>query len=563
MSTTTEYISYLNPETLEILLNSKLIPWGMVAIAIVVSILILKEPISERITKIKSVKYNRDKDGNKRIEVDAEEEIKEEVKESKEEQVEPEESEPEESEPEESEEVPTTLEGWKREMFFRALTKEDEKMQKAFESALLLAEDEDEEKTLEISFAEYKVRFLKDDSFIAKIDAFTDVDKYNDVTAAKAFASLAGIRFLLKDFVKSKMHYEAAASLTVDVDRKCIFERLIARSRYELGEKQDALLDLEKLIEKYTNPKHQIAIYKELAELYEEMGNNELRALAVEKALELGDDDHNTYFSAAYAYSHSDFDKLSLLHYQSALRLGSGEGSLNNMGVQYDQLGLPLKSIEYYSKSFADNNTLAAANMAYRLIGAGFLDDAKKILGEAQSKKSDKVEVHDNVYSALASIKSEEEKEDKREKQILKEAAEQQRFFRNYAKCYFTKSTTPTIDVNYFSTKDAEINVEVVKGKIKGFWKEKVKRFEGDGYFTYEHKFEGELHNCAAKITLYKESLYGSSDSGDIKYEKETEGYLYINGDNEVKLLIQNRFNKQNYELAELGKWGQPPLRME
>ncbi len=468
---------------------------------------------------------------------------------SKEEQAEPGKLESEEVSPMEEEEAPTTLMGWEREMLFRSLMNEQEKMQTAYDEGLKLANSDTDKHKLEIAYSDYQVRFFKDNSYISKIQYFTDAAKYEPVVVERAFSVLGNIRFMLKDYAKSNEHYELALSVGEDTNRKCFYERKITRNRYELGQKEDALNDYGALLKKYTEPEQQIEIYKELAELYEEAGDDELRALATEKALELGDDDHRTYFNAAYSYSRSNFDKLSLLHYQRAMKLGSGEGSLNNMGVQYEQLGMPLKSIEHYQKAFSENNTLAAANIAYRLIGAGFLQEAKEILEKAQAKKDEGSEVHENVYSALASIKAEQEKETKKETSVLKDASEQQGFFRGYAESYFKESDVFALDVNYFPERDVDIRVEVKEGRITGTWIIKRKSQTSDYEWTDEFKFEGELHNKAAKVVFYEKTILTSD-----KFQKETEGYLYIQDSQHIKLLLKSKYSEQNYNKTEIIK---------
>lgn len=544
-----EFLTKLSPDQIDSYRNIFIV----VPIVVVLLVILYKkqEPIGvffKRLIRI-TIDYSR---GAAELDFSARPEPAEvySLDENKEEEVGPEEIESDENKEEWFQTTPDTLEGWKRKMFFHALTNEAEEMKKAFDSASTFVTGDDKY-LLDIRYNDYQIEFFKDNSYIEKINSFTDTSKYSEIVSATAFVALAETRLRIKDYLKSNEYYKSALDLTEDIERRCYLECKIAKNQYNLGEKEEALVTLEELLKKYDNPKQQVSIYKIFAEIYEELGDDKLRAIVTEKILELGEDDPDIYFNAAHAYSQSKFDKLSLLHYQAALRMGSGEGTLNNMGVQYDQLDMPIKSIEYYNKAFAKDNTLAAANMAYRLIRVGFLKEARQLLEDAHSKKSDDVEVHENVYSALASIKSEQEKEDEKEKQIFKEAVGQQIFFRNYAKYYFTKSDETYVDVNYFPDRDADVSFEIVAEKIKFYWEEREKTLGGDEYIS-KYKLEGELHNRAAQVSFYKESY--SYWSKQKEYQKEGNAYLYINEMGEVELLVQDTYLKQNYKIIKIVK---------
>ena len=56
-------------------------------------------------------------------------------------------------------------------------------------------------------------------------------------------------------------------------------------------------------------------------------------------------------FSLAYNYSKAGQDKLALYHYLNIPYQERGEGSWNNVGVQYDCFDLNSKSVQAYRKA--------------------------------------------------------------------------------------------------------------------------------------------------------------------------------------------------------------------
>ena len=93
-------------------------------------------------------------------------------------------------------------------------------------------------------------------------------------------------------------------------------------------------------------------------------------------------------------------------------------GAFNNLGVAASKLGLGSISVEYYELSEGLGNTLATANLAWDLINAGFLKEARARL-EAQVLKP---EVHPNVLEALGGVAKRRENDDNQRDAILKNA---------------------------------------------------------------------------------------------------------------------------------------------
>jgi Flp pilus assembly protein TadD len=443
--------------------------------------------------------------------------------------------------------TPKTKEEWEFEMFDAAIMKEKERAERARDHLISISEDRESKDKYSILFLKWRIRFSKDLSSISLLEEYTNIDKYSKDTVEKAYNSLADVKAFLEDFDKSNEYLRSAISMTDDKKNICRYKCEISSNLHQNDNKEEAFIFLEELLEEFTDKNLQKNIYKEIARLHKLDKNIELSALATEKMIECGDEDSETYFSAGYAYADVDFHKLAFLHYKKALKLGSGAWTLNNMGVQYETLGMPIKSIESYKNSNEKDNTLAAANQAYRLIDAGFIDEAKEILNAAK----DKEDVHANVHTALASIKKKEEAEEEKEVKIIEDAKKQRNFLRSFASRYFTKADTVKIGGKYKIYGKYEANVSITKNTVLITWQE-------PGYskdYFYDRKIVGDIHNNASKITFFREgSFLQRKTTDDVEFEKDTEGYLYIENSDKIKIAKQNSYHKESYEISEIVK---------
>lgn len=149
-----------------------------------------------------------------------------------------------------------------------------------------------------------------------------------------------------------------------------------------------------------------------------------------ERLLEFHPDDVETRFSLAYDYSQAGEDELALFHYLKIPYQERGAGTWNNIGVEFDHFRLGSKSVRAYRKSEELGETLAMSNLAQKLIGAGFLDEAEKICNEAVKVEN----YHKNVGNAISRIKDMPENEDEKEKEIRNKALPFTEFYKDYGR---------------------------------------------------------------------------------------------------------------------------------
>jgi tetratricopeptide (TPR) repeat protein len=268
-------------------------------------------------------------------------------------------------------------------------------------------------------------------------------------------------------------------------------------------------------------------LYNGLASLYLMEESYELRGLALEKAIEYQPNDPNLLFQVAYSYSQVGYNELSLLYYNTLLHFSPEyDMALNNIGVAYSRLSMPIKSIDHHKKAFDFGNTLAASNIALGYINAGFSDEARVILEKAREQK----DVHRNVGSTFSEIIDKKEKEQKQEKEALESAREQQRFLRSFGEAYFVQ--TPEIpDINGIWTFPDGAEVTIVQQK-EAFTIEWTENKQAYG-------LKGNLVNRAAQIIVTAPSYRVNDETGSKLFI--TPDYMSIN-------LMIKRYSKIEYK---------------
>ena len=139
----------------------------------------------------------------------------------------------------------------------------------------------------------------------------------------------------------------------------------------------------------------------------------------LERMIDMRPDDIDLRFELAYKYSQLKYNDLSLYHYLQIPMGRRNPITWNNLGVAFQSASLPAKSIDAYRRAASEGETLAISNIAYKLMNAGFLEDADAELQKALKLGS----YHRNVPEALAQLRDIPENENS----LLEEAQSKSR----------------------------------------------------------------------------------------------------------------------------------------
>jgi tetratricopeptide (TPR) repeat protein len=306
---------------------------------------------------------------------------------------------------------------------------------------------------------------------------------------------------------------ETRASRMVDVS-ECLSEQGKNEEARELLMQELSIIDNSEAVAR---------IYKGLAQLYPQ--NRVIQALALEKALEIKSNDEDLMFSTAFHYNESGMKYLSALHYDRLIQFNQKRSmAMNNLGVLYSDLDMPMTGAALYEKAVQLDETLAAANLAYKYMNAGFLEKALDVLDKARRQE----EVHPNVWAAMNELHRRKDKEKERKESIFQSAREQQQFFRAFAQAYFhTKNESPQCFEGKWTAFNPHLGNTLISICCENNWIT-ASLIEDD---TEKKMFEGHVSNYAAIINFRISDALGSTHSGESEY-------LYLSDNQKVMFIL-------------------------
>ncbi len=509
-----------NKETTELLLNflqsilTSVAFW--VGVALIIFIFIFKNEISDFLKRLKQFK-------TKGFEVNTENEDKKKEETPKNEELAKEEEKEEEKTPEAPKvEEPKSLEEWRMEMIFATFDKNQVRADEAFKKMQELNSDPLSRKKDEILYLKFSHTAGKTDA-IPRIRVFlTDMEVVYDANMALGFCYANS-----DDFENATKFYSEALEKASNEEEKSVVASQYSSSLYRNSKKDDAIKILVDVLSATTEDSNKVRLYESLADIYEKEKDHENRAFVLDKAVELKPNDTGLIFKVGYSYAESEYDELSLLHYKNAQAINPNDESVqNNLGVQYDNLKMPIKSVSSYRKAEKLGETLASANLAYRLMNAGFTEEAATMLNSATEKEN----VHPNVNSALSDLPKRIEKEDETEKGKIKFALDLRKFFLGFTEAKFIKSDKLSgISGEWKSEIGTIFQLSISLNNLTATWKEKLISYE------YDWKFEGEIFNNSSVLTIHeKEYSFSKSD----EYRKKGRGFLFCTNDgNTIKFI--------------------------
>lgn len=263
-------------------------------------------------------------------------------------------------------------------------------------------------------------------------DAFTEwarivVGKGGQLKRLKILAeanpsSAETLSYLARAYARFDQHtlaantFDAAMTASRTLERKAKYASLAVEefSKAKDENHMNAALDtLRKLA--VEEPSLELKLTETIKDLLEESEPSPFTIALMERQMELTPDDHELRFKLAHKQSEAGNEDIALHHYGKMPRGDRDSGTWNNMAVAADDLGLPVKSVEFYKKAAAMGNTLAMSNLANKLIKSGFLELAREQCNQAFAEPKP----HANVGHSFASLSSVEANEQLRQDEIL------------------------------------------------------------------------------------------------------------------------------------------------
>lgn len=246
--------------------------------------------------------------------------------------------------------------------------------------------------------------------------------------SADAFFRLGLAHGKYENYIEAARAYEKAASLSTEYSSKIRYLKETAASYYKAGDSLNTQRMLAVISREGAKTDAEILVLRALKEMFDLMQNFRLSISVMERILEIEPTANDDRFSLAYEHSRHGSEDLSMYHYlkiPDESRTASGH---NNLGVAYAEFKIPTLAVKSFKRAKALKETLAMSNLAYRLIDAGFLEEA-----ELECKAAAEFpDYNNNINIALAKIRDLPETEQKAEEEVLGRARIKKAFFQKF-----------------------------------------------------------------------------------------------------------------------------------
>lgn len=333
--------------------------------------------------------------------------------------------------------------------------------------------------------------------------------------AAEANRYVASAYTKARSFSLAAQHYSVAASL-VPPQKRHLDVALSATAFFKAGETDTAFRMLFDELAKASEIPARVDLFSALSKLYEEQKDFEFSAIMADKALEFVPNNTEKLFKAAFNFSRAGFRALALQEYRNAVQFSpSDPASLNNLGVEYSELGMNFHAVKSYKIAFENGETLSAANLAHKYLEAGFHDEATAILEAARGHE----EVHSNVNHAARTVEERYEAESELLNKTLDQALRQQLFFREFAARLIEKTDTASESAYAFrSSTGAQCTVTISAGNIVAIL---VRGAE-------KKRLNGILTNRSAKLKVERVEIPYYSVTKEEQFFHDGDGFFYF-----------------------------------
>lgn len=271
-----------------------------------------------------------------------------------------------------------------------------------------------------------RIRFGKDGS-LAKLEGIANQHK----AIGAIWGYLAATYVDFDEHLKAATAFSAAAEGTDAIERKIEFLGKSALAYEKVGLHTESLKkEMEMRDVGRRSEQGAAAVLIWTIDIAEVRNDGETQIAAMERLLELTPDDHERRFKLAYRYSQTERPELSTYHYLRIPVANRGGTEWDNLGVAFDGLSMPIRSVAAYRESRALGETLAMSNLSGKFLEAGFIDEAKALLVSA----IEFTDHHRNVDKNMVRVKDAVDEENKKEEAAIKKAKPLSDFYRQLGK---------------------------------------------------------------------------------------------------------------------------------
>jgi tetratricopeptide (TPR) repeat protein len=357
-----------------------------------------------------------------------------------------------------------------------------------------------------------------------RFDQYNDAARFYKVAAAEASDPTSHAK-LLGRAVLVHAHAKAAAEVLAGaVGELKTYVRANNVSEYEL-----------------------LIVLRQLAEIEK---NEQATIAFMQRMVECDPSDADTRFALAYKHAESGNDELALYHYLLIPSAQRTSTTWNNLGVAFDKVKLPAKSVNAYQKAKDEGDTLAMSNLAFKCLSAGFLVEARALIDDALKRTN----VHGNIPRALTQLEEQEANESTTLVKITDKCSAANTFYNEFGAAMLR---IPSRDLSgRWKELDCELEV-IVNGAsfiAKGQYDRNMNALGMVAPMSYLHippsrfetwmvEYEGTVSGCAVEARLYRQRV-GETPSLLEKFGNSTRVLMKLSEDEcefEVMTLLKDQ----------------------
>ena len=359
-------------------------------------------------------------------------------------------------------------------------------LKETFEASYSAPLSDEQRARLEVSY--YHLRCLLGD--LKAMDALRRLTNDQSV-AARALSALGSCLAYAKDYSGAAAEFRQAAAVSESAGERASALSNEYENEYRATRDASWALAAARAADAFEDAEDKVRLLRAAADIFKRASDPEKRALMLEKALEHLPGDTDLLFSAAHAYSEAGFRELALFHYTTELDFDpKSVEAANNLAVALQELDMPLRAVKFYLRAKAGGNTLANANLAYKLIDAGFETEARAMIEEGQAADSP----HENLSHAASSLESKLAREKEMRDAAVSTGGVFRDFMREYADALLMIDAAPSLAGTWTGWNAAESLVLTVDGDEVGGVSEVSPEVA--------YRVKGKCVNGAARVTV-------------------------------------------------------------
>ncbi|MEF8723392.1 MAG: hypothetical protein V5B30_12570 [Candidatus Accumulibacter delftensis] len=333
----------------------------------------------------------------------------------------------------------------------------------------------------------------------------------HDVDIAKY---LAGIYWRYEDYEKAAFMYQRAAenAASVPVRIQLMGEAALSHQKAANSAGAEKITKVMREICARTG-EGEVELVMAERRIVEQSKSDDAEIALLERLLEMNPTDNETRFSLAFRYSNVDRDDLAAYHYSRIPSQSRTSLGWNNLGVALESLKLSTRAVAAYQMAAKQGETLAMSNLAYQFLNAGFVEEARAILGTAL-KANDH---HKNIDKALGAVCERVDEEERKETDIYRKAKPESDFYRAYG-CAWTRPLTGDLSGTWKAPNgNVLLSVEETIVTARGTYEVS----QAIGLAAGLRGWNGANPASLRYILEYRGTLHGRTISGSVTRKKE------------------------------------------